>query len=71
MGHHLLERPDGGCDFQSDKHPDLPVNRLRVNIENPRSWRALRVLADDYREHDREFADDLVKALDSIQARTV
>lgn len=55
MGHHINDKGE----FQSDKHPDLPPDRLRVNITNPRSTRALLILADDYQGHDAEFADDL------------
>lgn len=55
MGHHF----DDQGRFQSDKHPDMPPDRLRVSIANPRSARALLQLAKDYREHDPEFSDDL------------
>ena len=55
MGHHLNERGE----FQSDKHPDLPPDRIRLNLRNPRSVRALRVLAQDHQDHDPELAADL------------
>lgn len=54
-GHHI--NPAG--EFQSDKHPDLPPDRLRVNISRPENWPALLLLADAYQEKDAEFADDL------------
>ncbi len=59
MTSHLTESGD----FQSDKHPDLPENRIRLNLENPRSVRALMVLSADYEDVDVEFASDLRRAL--------
>ena len=59
MGHHINE--DGN--FQSDKHADMPPNRLRLNMENPLSLRALMVLSADYEDHDVEFASDIRIAL--------
>ncbi|HEU01415.1 hypothetical protein LCGC14_0273180 [marine sediment metagenome] len=63
MGHHI----DSQGRFQSDKHPSLPPDRLRVNITNPLSWDGLLQLADSYQTKDPEFADDLrnrVRSLD-------
>ena len=57
MGHHI----DSDGRFQSDKHPELPADRVRISLENPRSKRALLLLADDYEAHDAEFAQDLRK----------
>ena len=65
MGHHIAS--DGR--FQSDKHPDLPRDRIRLNLENPLSERALRVLAEDYEETDSELAKDLVTRLDALYPR--
>ena len=59
MGHHIN---DAG-NFQSDKHPDLPENRIRLNLENPRSVRALMVLSADYEDEDVELASDLRRVL--------
>lgn len=63
MGHHI--DPLSGK-FQSDKHPELPPDRIRVNLENPKSEQALRQLAINYRETDRELADDLNTRLDDL-----
>lgn len=62
MGHHL----NAVGEFQSDKHPDLPPDRVRVNLTNPRSTRAMRVLADSYADKDAEFSEDLHTRLDVL-----
>lgn len=49
--------------FQSDKHADLPPNRLLLNMENALSLRALMVLSADYEDHDVEFASDIRRVL--------
>jgi hypothetical protein len=55
MGHHI---DDDGC-FQSDKHPELPPDRIRLSFENPLSHPALWVLAESYQDEDRELATDI------------
>lgn len=63
MGHHINEKGE----FQSDKHPELPPDRIRINFQNPRSHRALWYLASDYQSEDSELAEDIrtrLKALD-------
>lgn len=62
MGHHI----DAEGRFQSDKHPELPPNRIRLSLENPRSIRALLALADDYEDIDAELGDDLRAVLVGI-----
>ncbi len=64
MGHHL----DDKGRFQSDKHPDLPPDRIRLNFLRPESQRALRVLAIDYRGIDPELCDDIEARLDALGA---
>ncbi len=49
-------------EFQSTKH-DLPPDRVRLNLQNPRSVQALYVLAASYEEEDPEFATQLVDRL--------
>lgn len=44
MGSHINERGE----FQSDKHPDLPPDRIRLNFNSPGSQVALWVLAQCY-----------------------
>jgi len=62
MGHHI----DEAGRFQSDRHPDLPPDRIRLNFQNPRSERALRVLAQDYEQADSELAADINRRLDAL-----
>lgn len=62
MGHHI----NADDKFQSDKHPGLPPDRVRVSLENPRSERALRVLAQDYRAVDSGFSEDLLYRLNAL-----
>ena len=62
MGSHFDE--DGA--FQSDKHPDMPPDRIRLNLANSRSVRALRLLAEDYMDKDPELAADLNFRLDQL-----
>ena len=54
MGHHFNNKGE----FQSDKH-DLPPDRIRLNLKNPRSKMALLALADAYQDSDPELATDL------------
>jgi len=61
MGHHL----DSHGRFQSDKH-DLPPDRIRLNLENINSYRALMQLADDYDAVDSELSGDLRKRLSKL-----
>ena len=49
--------------FQSDKHLDLPVDRIRLNLGNLNSYRALMQLADDYDDIDPELSRDLRKRM--------
>lgn len=62
MGHHIDEQGR----FQSDKHPELPPDRIRLSLEAPLSVRALLTLADDYEEKDPGLAADLRKRLAEI-----
>ena len=55
IGHHI----DDEGRFQSDKHPELPPDRIRVNFTNPRSQRALWALAEDYEDKDPELSADI------------
>lgn len=62
MGHHI----DDQGRFQSDKHKDMPPNRIRVSLERPESLRGLLAIAADHAEKDPEFADDLLACLHTI-----
>jgi len=62
MGHHINEKGE----FQSDKHPELPPDRIRLNFLNPRSKRALLMLADDYESIDPELSEDIRTRIKSL-----
>ena len=66
MGHHL----NSAGEFQSDKHPGLPPDRIRLNFNAPLSQRALRVLAEDYADADPGLAADINTRLDTLSGRT-
>lgn len=53
-------------EFQSDKHPDLPPDRIRLSFTNARSERALRMLAQDYAHVDEGLAADINARLDAL-----
>ena len=53
--------------FVSDKHPDLPPDRIRLNFNNPNSWRALWLLAEDYADVDPQLAADIASRLRRAQ----
>lgn len=55
--------------FQSDKHPDLPPDRVRVNLRSPRSRRAMWILALDYADKEPEFSKDLRSRLSDLGYR--
>lgn len=59
-----------GEPFQSTKHPELPPDRIRLNIANPRSQRALAVLADDYADADPALSAALRRRLRELQPPT-
>lgn len=65
MSHHI----NAAGEFQSDKHPELPPDRIRLNLKNARSERALRVLAEDYRDADSELANDLIYRLNALHGK--
>lgn len=69
MGHHIVNDEEGNPAFQSDKHPELPLNKVLVNLANPLSERGMRQLAEDYREKDAEFADDIIAVLNHLHPK--
>ena len=62
MGHHINDQGE----FQSDKHPELPPDRIRLNFNNERSHRALWFLAQDYEDHDSQLAQDIRSRLRAL-----
>lgn len=74
MGHHINDQGQ----FQSDKHPELPPDRIRLNFHNPHSQEALWKLACSYAglvsetsglPRDQELAEDIGVRLFSIGFR--
>lgn len=53
-------------EFQSDKHLDLPPDRIRLNLGNLNSYRALMQLADDYETVDVGLSRDIRKRLQTL-----
>lgn len=56
MGHHI----DDQGRFQSDKHPDLPPDKIIVSFKDRRAHKALVILAEDCRETDPELCHDIL-----------
>ncbi len=54
MGHHI----DAAGRFQSDKHPELPVDKVVISFKDPLARTALSALAVAYNNADHEFASD-------------
>ena len=64
MGHHLNEKGE----FQSDKYPDLPPDRIVLSFHDPRARTALRMLA--YAYHGvagEDLSDDITARLDALE----
>ena len=59
MGHHINENGE----FQSDKHPELPPDKVIVSFKDTNAWPALRELARHYEDVDPEFAADIRQRL--------
>ena len=72
MGHHLIEK-DGRPAFQSDKHPELPVNRIRLSFADPDARFPLRYFAMLRRNShglNDELAADIITVLDDMDGKT-
>ena len=65
MGHHI----DDQGRFQSDKHPELPPDRIRLSFERKRSHPALAALAEAYQDVDPDLAEDIRARLRTVVAR--
>lgn len=62
MGHHI----NAAGQFQSDKHPELPPDKIIVSFNDPHARRALRTLARDYGEADLELSVDILTRLNQL-----
>lgn len=56
MGHHIVYK-DGKVHFQSDLHPELPLDKIILSFNDKDAWPALWKLAETSR--DPELAKDI------------
>lgn len=63
MGHHINQNGE----FQSDKHPDLPPDKIILSFKDPRAHGALLALAEGYMATDLEFSDDIRARVTSVK----
>lgn len=61
MGHHLNKKGF----FQSDKHPELPENKIMLDFRDEYAQEALRHYA--MRTHDKELSDDIQMAIVNVR----
>ncbi len=59
MGHHINEQGQ----FQSDKYPDLPPNKIILSFKENEARLALRIYAGITK--DNELGDDIIQVLDN------
>jgi len=57
MGHHINEQGN----FQSDKYPDLPENKIILSFNDPAARKALQVFAEA--SDDEELSEDILEVL--------
>ena len=60
MGHHINEKGE----FQSDKYPELPPNKIILSFKDKEAREVLRAYAKV--TPDKELANDILKALNNI-----
>jgi len=62
MGHHI----DTAGRFQSDKHPELPPDKVLISFTDPLAMAALSALALAYNNADHAFASDIRERLATV-----
>lgn len=62
MAHHI--NADG--QFQSDRHPDLPPDKIVLSFKDPLAWAALSVVAAAYEIKDPELSADIRARVEQI-----
>ncbi len=62
MGHHI----DADGRFQSDKHPELPPDKIVVSFTDGQAHAALATLADSYASTDPGLAEDIKQRLATL-----
>jgi len=63
MGHHINDKGQ----FQSDKYPDLPPNKIVLSFKDKAAVVALHVYVRN--TTDRELADDIFRALMNLRKK--
>ena len=58
---------DAQGQFQSDKYPDLPPDKIVLSFNDLKARIALRRLADDYRWKDNQLSKDIHARLDALK----
>lgn len=61
MPHHINEKGN----FQSDKYPDLPENKVILSFKDPLAREVLKIYAE--KTEDREFGEDILQAIKNIE----
>ncbi len=61
MGHHINEQGN----FQSDKYPELPENKILLSFNDPSARKALRVFAQE--TTDEELSEDILQVLKKFE----
>jgi hypothetical protein len=62
MGHHI----DAEGRFQSDKYPALGPDKVVISLKDPRTHTGLLLIANNYKNKDAEFADDLSRRVHEL-----
>ena len=63
MSHHINDKGE----FQSDKYPDLPPDKIIISFKHSQTWRGLALIAKDYDATDPDLAADIRTRLASIR----
>ena len=64
MGHHINSEGQ----FQSDKYPDLPPDKIILSFKDPVAREALKLYAKN--AQDKELAEDILARIQSIVVNT-
>ncbi len=63
MSHHINDKGE----FQSDKYPDLPPDKIILSFRDPEARKALDFYASLCRDVDEELSKDIHTRLDSLR----
>ena len=65
MGHHINKKGE----FQSDKYPDLPADKIVIDITDERAWPGLLCISLGYYKLDPDFSEDLESRVIKLMQR--